>query len=101
MCSHFGKIVRRVEVFDRLAPSIAINQFVEFGNAIGQRAADRVAKRHAAVHASCGLLVERLFVQRLVFMEPAIAAVVAEQFLDVHGMLRNDPGDEIQMTKSE
>ncbi len=50
----------------RLAPTVAIDQIVELGDAVFHGATDAVAEGDPAIHAAGGLLGEHLVDQRLV-----------------------------------
>ena len=68
-----GKVVRRVQALDRLAPVIAVDEVVPVGDQVAERAAV-VAERDAAIHAAAGLLLERVALERLVHLVPIVQA---------------------------
>ena len=52
-----GEVVRAVQLVDRLAPAVAIDEVVPVGDQVPERAA-AVAERHAALHAAGRLLAQ-------------------------------------------
>ncbi len=68
-----GEVVRRVQPLDRLAPVFAVHEVVPVGDEVAERAAV-VAERDAAVHAATGLVLQRLFGERLVHLAPVAQA---------------------------
>src|SRR4029077_15201349 len=52
-----GEVVRRVQLVDRVAPAVAVDEIVPIGDQVSQRAAV-VAEGHAAVHAASALLAQ-------------------------------------------
>jgi hypothetical protein len=58
-----GEVVRRVQLVDRLAPAVAVDEVVPVGDQVAERAAV-VAERHAALHAARALLAQTLDRQR-------------------------------------
>src|SRR5207244_2156059 len=52
-----GKVIRRVQALDRVAPLVLVDEVVPVGNDVAERAA-LVTERNAAVHAARRLLLE-------------------------------------------
>ena len=58
-----GEVVRGVELRERVAPVVAVDEVVPVGNQVPERAA-LVAERHAAVHAARALVAQRPVVRQ-------------------------------------
>ena len=57
LAGELGEVVRRVQLVDRLAPAVAVDEVVPVRDQVAERAAV-VAERHAALHAARALLLE-------------------------------------------
>ena len=69
-----GEVVGRVQLTDRVLPTIAIDEIVPVRNDVVDRAAG-VAERHAAIHAARGLRLHGLFGERLIDLEVVVDAL--------------------------
>ena len=70
-----GKIVRRVQPLERLAPVIAMHKIVPIGNDISQRAT-LMAKGNTAVHASRRLRLKLVLWKVFVYFLPVVDALL-------------------------
>jgi hypothetical protein len=57
LAGELGEVVGRVQLVDRLAPAVAVDEVVPVRDQVAERAAV-VAERHAALHAARALLLE-------------------------------------------
>ena len=64
LAGELGEVVRRVQLVDRVAPAVAVDEVVPVRDQVAERAAV-VAERHAALHAARALLLELRDRQRL------------------------------------
>jgi hypothetical protein len=76
-----GEVVRRVELHDRVAPAVAVDEVVPVRDQVAERAA-LVAERDAAVHAARALVAERPVVGQLEVLPVVLDALARIALLE-------------------